>query len=103
MLGTNTNEKITRPNCNNNPAPGQCVISNNTPNDVKENDSAPVMNANFFMLVNFKFLICLAFKFRPVILSDFWSSLFAYAFILIFAKGMVTTSPFGFRTFILSM
>ena len=37
------------PNCNNNPDPGQCVISNNTPNDVKENDNAPVMNANFFM------------------------------------------------------
>ena len=53
------------PNCNNNPDPGQCVISNNTPNDVKENDNDPVMNANLFMLVNFKFPYSFGFSVSP--------------------------------------
>jgi hypothetical protein len=65
MLGTKIREKITIPDCNNIPAPGQCAISNNIPNDVKENDNAPVMNANFFILVNFKFPYSFGFSVSP--------------------------------------
>lgn len=56
ILGTNTSENRTMPSWSNNPEPGQCAISNNTPNDVKENDNAPVMNAVFFISYKFKFL-----------------------------------------------
>jgi hypothetical protein len=62
MLGTKTSEKSTMPNCNNNPHPSQCVISNNIPNEVNENENAPVMNANFFMLVKFKFPYSVGFS-----------------------------------------
>ncbi len=56
ILGTKISENRTMPNCSNNPEPGQCAISNNTPKDDKENDNAPVMNAVFFISFKFKFL-----------------------------------------------
>lgn len=64
------------PNCNNAPDPGQCAISNNIPNDVKENDNAPVMNASFFMLVNFKFSYSFGFSVLPCYFKWFLVSTF---------------------------
>ena len=49
MLGTKKIENKLIPTSNKIPLPGQCINLNRIPNEVKEMDTAPVINANVFM------------------------------------------------------
>jgi hypothetical protein len=59
-------ENKTTPTNNKIEAPGQCINLNNPPNDVKENDNAPVINANFFICILFNSPTRKVFRFHPV-------------------------------------
>jgi hypothetical protein len=54
ILGLNISEKMPRPATINKSAGCQWFILNSKPRLLNENDNAPVINANFFMLLFFK-------------------------------------------------
>ena len=68
------------PTTNNQSAGCQWLILNKTPKLVKENDSAPVMNANFFIFHIIIFPRRYGFSVSPRFYNGCWSPFFQLSF-----------------------
>ncbi|OFY11201.1 MAG: hypothetical protein A2W93_08700 [Bacteroidetes bacterium GWF2_43_63] len=79
MLGTKKIENNTMPTSSKMPVPGQCINLNRIPKDVREMDTAPVINANTFIRIQFKFSYSFGFsdppRFFPPWRSGIWAPL----------------------------